>query len=95
MLISTPGYTLGSVPGSDPPRRPKLVPYPGTLGWWTFEPDGADKPSGSRRAALPAAAIEPVMGGFRIHLQADGQELFALVRGGGASTPDHVTRLSS
>jgi hypothetical protein len=111
MLLSTPGYTLATLAGTDPPRRPRLVPYPGTTDWWTFEPDPAfpDKPSGgrnaaapvwmervesvvtvhstartitvypldgagARRAPLPASAVEAVSGGFRIHLQGEGQE---------------------
>jgi hypothetical protein len=109
LLLTTPGYTLGTVPGTTPPAMQKIVPYPGTTDWWTVEhePASADRPSGrnsggvppvwmervestivlkssakalsvypldgagKRLKAVPAAKTE---GGFRIHLQADGQD---------------------
>jgi hypothetical protein len=119
MLLTIPGYTLGTQPGSDPPRMQRLLPYPGARDWWTLEPEaGSGKPSGNRnggsppvwmervecvvtlRSALNRLAVHPldgtgerqkalsgavtrIQGGFRIHLQADGQPLapwYELVR---------------
>ena len=110
LLLSTPGYTLGTVPGSAPPLIQKMVLYPGATDWWTTESDRADKPSGSRNggaqpvwmervesfvtlrtaakglavypldgagqrlAALSSADVAHVQGGYRIHLQAGGQQ---------------------
>ena len=112
MLLSTPGYTMRTVAGSNPPRPQKLINYPGSTTLWTLEPDpGSDKPSGdlnrgsgpvwmervessvqlttrarnlrvyplsgtgSRLAPLGGNDVQPCKGGFRIHLQADGQPL--------------------
>ena len=112
LLLSTPGYTLRSAIGANPPRPQKLVNYPGTTNLWTLEPDPkSDKPSadinrgpapiwmervestirfsteaknlriyplngsGARLAPLTDKDVQPVKGGFRIHLQAEGQSL--------------------
>jgi len=119
MLLSLPGYTLGTQPGSDPPRRQQLVLYPAAKDWWTLEPEpGSGKPSGSRNGGAPpvwmerlecvltlrsalnrlavypldgagqrlkplGAAVQRAGGAFRIHLQAEGQDLapwYELVR---------------
>ena len=61
MLLSLPGYTLGTLPGADPPRRQPLILYPGTRDWWTLEPEpGSGKPSGSRNGGDPPAWMERV-----------------------------------
>lgn len=45
LLLSTPGYTLRTQPGSNPPRPQKLIPR--GKGYWTLEPEpGTNKPSG-------------------------------------------------
>lgn len=46
LLLSTPGYTLRTQPGSNPPRPQKLIPY--GKDYWTLEPEPgvAGKPSG-------------------------------------------------
>jgi hypothetical protein len=108
MLLTNPGYSLRSQPGSNPPRPQEIVKYPGTTDWLTLEPDQANKPSGNmsggsrpmwmerveafvtvrtparsiavypldgsgqRLAPLAANDVEPVDGGFRIHLQSGG-----------------------
>jgi hypothetical protein len=111
LLLSTPGFSLATQPGSHPPRPQRMMPYRSMRGWWTLEPepDFANKPSalatsgvspiwmervesyvtlrtparrltvypldgtGECQAALPAQAVERLPGGFRIHLQAQGQ----------------------
>jgi len=111
LLLTTPGCTFGTQPGTDPPRRQRLIPYPGTTDWFTIEPEpGSDRPSGPRSAGvepiwmervesfltlrisgrrllvypldgagarlapLPAEAVQRAAGGFRIHLQGQGQQ---------------------
>ncbi len=108
MLLSTPGYALTTMPGSDPPRPQRLIPYPDAKDWFTLEPEpGSDKPSGNRSGSAapvwmervesvitirnPAGALavypldgkgarlapvrtQKIRGGWRIHLQADGQQ---------------------
>ncbi len=55
LLLTLPGYILGSQPGSEPPRPQQLVPYGTEKDWWTLEKDPRfpDKPSGSRSATAP------------------------------------------
>ncbi|HET8548112.1 MAG TPA: hypothetical protein VFL57_08920, partial [Bryobacteraceae bacterium] len=50
ILVSNPGYSLRTQPGSNPARPQQLVNYPGTRDWWTIETDPAyaTRPSGSR-----------------------------------------------
>jgi hypothetical protein len=111
LLLTTPGYTMRTGAGSNPPEAQKLVNYPQSQ-MWTLQPDaGSDKPSGdlnrgkgpvwmervestvrfttkakklrvyplsgsgSRLTALPDKDVQAVAGGFRIHLQSDGQTL--------------------
>jgi hypothetical protein len=110
LLLTTPGYTMRTAAGSNPPRPQKLVNYPDTL-LWTLEPDAAGKPSGdlnrgtgpvwmerveslitlktqakglrvyplsgsgARLTALGEKDVQAVAGGFRIHLQGDGQAM--------------------
>jgi hypothetical protein len=126
LLLSTPGYTLRTQPGSDPARPQQLVNYPSTSDWWTLEPEPAfpGKPSGNLNGGIPPVWMErvesyvnlhtmagnltvyPLDGtgarlpplsaehvqvmpdGFRIHIQAEGQDLspwYELVSSSGAT----------
>jgi hypothetical protein len=60
VLISTPGYTLSSAAGAQPPRPQKFVPYPDAKDWWTLEPDVAGKPAGNRNGGVPPVWMERV-----------------------------------
>lgn len=60
MLISNPGYTLRTQPGSDPPRPQQIVLYPGARDWYTIEPDQANRPSGSRSSGVRPVWMEQV-----------------------------------
>ncbi|MCC7174761.1 MAG: hypothetical protein IT159_06155 [Bryobacterales bacterium] len=113
MLLTVPGYTVGTQRGSDPPRPQRFIPYGQTSDWWTLEPEPAANPrpsggmsgsappvymervecfvllrttadaivvypldgTGARLEKLAAADVQKADGGFRIHLQADGQAL--------------------
>ncbi len=110
ILVSNPGATYRTQPGSDPARPQQLIPY---SGGWTAEKDpsypnspsgdlnGGRKPvwmerielnltlrtqaaaitvypldgTGQRRRPLDAQFIERTPVGWRMHLQADGQEM--------------------
>jgi hypothetical protein len=60
LLISIPGYTLASAPGTEPPRPQKFVPYPEAKDWWTLEPDAPGKPAGNRNGGAPPVWMERV-----------------------------------
>ncbi len=112
ILLTTPGYTVGTQPGSEPPRPQELILYPSSADWFTIEPEpNSAKPSGSlnggippvwmervesyvtlrstkerlevypldgaggRMTALPPEAVQRMKGGFKLHLQGEGQPL--------------------
>jgi hypothetical protein len=62
MLLSLPGYTYGTQPGSDPPRPQKMVHYDSQDDWWTLEkaPHPPGKPPGIGTDAVPPAWLERV-----------------------------------
>jgi len=62
ILVSLPGATLRSQPGSDPPRPQQLVNYPGSTDWFTLEPDSPNKPSGNLNAGSAPVWMERVEG---------------------------------
>jgi len=111
LLVSCPGATFRSQPGTDPPRPQQLVAYGGARDWFTLEPEPGypNKPSGNLNGGSPPVWMERVEfrlllstragriavypldgagrrmppleqrwveraeGGYRLHLQADGQ----------------------
>jgi hypothetical protein len=62
VLLSTPGYTLRTQPGSNPARTQRLVNYPSTSDWWTLEPEPAfpGKPSGDLNGGIGPVWMEHV-----------------------------------
>lgn len=61
MLLSLPGYSLRSLPGSTQPQR--LVNYPGTSDWWTVDSTGnpnRSKPSGDMNGGVRPTFLERV-----------------------------------
>jgi len=61
MLLSNPGFTLRTQPGSTPPRAQEIVRYPGTSDWYTLEPEpGQNKPSGNLNAGQRPVWMEKV-----------------------------------
>ncbi len=95
MLLSTPGYILGSQPGSNPIRPQKMVPYEGESGWWTLEKDPAypDKPSGARQAEEPIW-MERVESFVTLRTDATGLSVYPLDGAGErlASLPPEAVR---
>jgi hypothetical protein len=48
LLVSHPGYTLRTQPGTNPPRPQQIVGYLNSADWLTLEPElGSSKPSGN------------------------------------------------
>ncbi|MBI4878028.1 MAG: hypothetical protein HY822_25650 [Acidobacteria bacterium] len=47
LLLTNPGHTLRTQPGSNPARPQRIINYPNTTDWWTLEPDQVGKPSGN------------------------------------------------
>jgi hypothetical protein len=62
ILVSNPGYTLRTQPGSEPPRPQALVNYPNFTDRWTLErePSFSAKPSGSRDGGVRPVWMERV-----------------------------------
>ncbi|HXN24081.1 MAG TPA: hypothetical protein VOA41_15175, partial [Candidatus Dormibacteraeota bacterium] len=62
VLLSTPGYTLRTQPGSNPARTQRIVNYPSTSDWWTLEPEPAfpGKPSGDLNGGIGPVWMERV-----------------------------------
>ncbi len=62
ILVSLPGATFRTQPGTDPPRPQQLVHYPGSSDWFTLEPDASNKPSGNLNAGTGPVWMERVEG---------------------------------
>lgn len=62
MLLSLPGWTYGTQPGTEPPRPQKLIHYDAENDWWTLEaaPHPPGKPPGIGADAVPPAWLERV-----------------------------------
>lgn len=56
LLLTWGSHTIGTQPGSRPPRPKNWVPHPSGANSWTLEPDPdhLDRPSGARRTTAPA-----------------------------------------
>jgi hypothetical protein len=79
LLLSNPGYTMGSVPGSNPPVPQKMVHYPGTADWWTLEaPAGQAAPSGARSGGTEPLWMERVECTVTLRLPASSIEVYPL-----------------
>lgn len=60
MLLSNPGYTLRTQPGTDPARPQRIINYPGQTTYLTLEPDQAGKPSGNLNGGAAPVWMESV-----------------------------------
>lgn len=60
-LLSNPGYTLRTQPGSNPQRPQEIVRYPGASDWFTLEQEpGQNKPSGNLNGGQRPVWMEKV-----------------------------------
>jgi hypothetical protein len=89
LLLSTPGYTLRSQPGADPPRPQALVNYPGTFDWWTLEPEPGfpNKPSGNLNDGLRPVWMERVESYVTLRTSATQLTVYPLDGAGARMTP--------
>lgn len=62
LLVTLPGATFRTQPGTNPPRPQPLVHYPGATDWFTLEPDAPGKPSGNLNAGTGPVWMERVEG---------------------------------
>jgi len=62
VLVSVPGYTLRTQPGSNPPRPQEMVNYGTANDWWTLEkePGYPQKASGNYNGGVPPVWMERV-----------------------------------
>ena len=90
MLLSNPGYTLRTQPGSDPPRPQEITSYPGAAGWFTLEPEpGSNKPSGNLNGGQRPVWMERVEA--FITLRTTAQRLTVYPLNGDGSRRDPLT----
>lgn len=79
LLLSNPGHTMSSAPGSNPPAPQKMVNYPGTTDWWTLEaPAGQSGPSGARSGGTVPLWMERVECTVTLRLAASSIEVYPL-----------------
>lgn len=80
LLLTTPGYTLGTVPGSNPPSMQKIVPYQGASEWWTIEPEPGftDRPSGRSVAGVAPIYMERVESAVTLRVPAKSLMVYPL-----------------
>jgi len=87
LLISTPGYTLGTVRASDPPRLQKFVKYPGTDDWWTLEPPSADSGPSDERAGQPPVWMRRIESSVTLRTNAQSLAVYPLDGAGARLEP--------
>ncbi|MCS7314959.1 MAG: hypothetical protein NZ554_05775, partial [Bryobacteraceae bacterium] len=97
LLVTIPGCSFGTQPGSDPPRMQRLILYPGTTDWYTIEPEiGSTRPSGPRSAGVPPVWMERVETLLTLRTRGSRLTVYPLEEAGGRSQPltaDHVARV--
>jgi hypothetical protein len=88
LLLSTPGYTLRTQPGSNPPRPQQWINYRGAPDWWTLEPEpGSNKPSGDLNGGIGPVWMERVESYVRIAAAAQAIRVYPLDGAGARLAP--------
>ncbi len=89
MLLSLPGYTYGTQPGSDPLRPQKLVHFDSEEDWWTLEPvpGASGKQLEMGMAAVPPAWLERVECFLTLRTHVRKLRIFPLDGGGNRLPP--------
>jgi hypothetical protein len=85
LLLSTPGYTLPTQPGSSPARPQPLVNYRDSSDWWTLK-SYTSKPSGSLNGGIPPVWMERVESFVIIRTSATQLDVYPLDGKGGRLT---------
>lgn len=78
MLLSNPGHTLRTQPSSEPQRRQEIVLYKDQAGWYTVEPDTANKPSGNLNGGSAPVWMERVEAQVMLAIPAESIEVYPL-----------------
>lgn len=61
LLLTLPGQTLRTQPGTSPAEPQTMVLYPNTTDWWTVRPEpGTNRPSGNRSGGSPPTFMERI-----------------------------------
>lgn len=60
LLLTNPGYTLRTQPGTTPARPQRIITYPNQTTYLTLEPDQANKPSGNLNGGSAPVWMESV-----------------------------------
>ncbi len=89
LLVTTPGHTLRSKSGTEPPEPQRLVLYPGTKDWWTLEPDPEEpaRPSGSRSGGHGPVWMERIESRLTVRTSAGRVAVYPLDRAGARGEP--------
>jgi hypothetical protein len=81
LLVSNPGYTLRTQPGSNPARPQEVRKYPGTTDWFTLESD-TSKPSGDLNGGLKPVWMEQVEAFLTLRTDAQSLHVYPLAGDG-------------
>ncbi|MCS7024508.1 MAG: hypothetical protein NZV14_06885 [Bryobacteraceae bacterium] len=77
LLLTLPGQTLRTQPGSSRPQR--VVLYPGTTDWFTLEPEpGSSKPSGNRTGGNRPTYMERIECTIWLDTPGQGLQIYPL-----------------
>jgi hypothetical protein len=94
LLISHPGYTLRTQPGSDPARPQQIVNYPGTRDWFTLEPEpGSTKPSGNLNGGSGPVWMERIEATLTLKTEARALSAWPLNGRGERQGPIEIQRI--
>ena len=98
MLLSLPGWTYGTQPGTDPPRPQRLVRYGSEMDSFTLEPapHPPGRPPGIGIDAVPPAWLERVKSFLTLRTINRDMKVFPLNGSGERLTPlgpEHVRKI--
>jgi hypothetical protein len=96
MLLSHPGYTLRTQPGSNPERPQRMVNYPGTSDWFTLEPEpGSTRPSASRSSGRTPIWMERIQAALTLKTEAKAVTVWPLNGRGERQTAIPATKVEA
>jgi hypothetical protein len=89
LLLTTPGYSLRTQPGSSPPQPQKLVKYGSSNDWWTLEKEPAfpSKPSGNLNGGVGPTWMERIESYITLYLTASELTVYPLDGAGARMAP--------
>jgi hypothetical protein len=88
LLVSHPGSTRRSQPGTNPPRPQEIVKYPGTTDWFTLEAEpGFAKPSGNLNGGSTPIFMERIEAVLTLRTAAKNLRVYPLNGSGERQAP--------